>query len=323
MISKKLILLKSKIKEWVESEGGPIIERKEAALKELEGWHNLEEERDLEEEELVEKSICKSTLWNCLRMEEVEWRQHSRMLWLQEGDKNSKFFHRCANVHKAANTIRSIVVDGRRVVDKSGIRKAIRDHFVVIFRFSPLFLHVLLSLLSPPPCGFPSLAPNLGTLFPFSFYYSSNPFLHRPHGLFSRLVCQVKEATPLADTLYPVRCSYSGDLHPLFDIRSLSGSMVGGGDFLRIFSSTLGQLSVVFIFSWSQSLTHVSSLLESGSHDLRIVRDSWEPREAMLNHNQATYHIFIEPSGVLPFLNVDRILLLLSPPLSPFLYPFI
>lgn len=72
-ISKKLILLKSKIKDWVKSVGGHVKERKQTFIKELEGWNRLEE-RDLEEEELDSKRISKATLWDCLRLEEMEWR---------------------------------------------------------------------------------------------------------------------------------------------------------------------------------------------------------------------------------------------------------
>lgn len=51
VISKKLILLKSKIKDWVNLAGGPMKKRKETVIRELEGRDRLEE-RDLEEEKL-------------------------------------------------------------------------------------------------------------------------------------------------------------------------------------------------------------------------------------------------------------------------------
>ena len=49
-------------------------------------------------------------------MEEISWRQRSRELWLKEGDKNSKFFHKMANARRRKNFLSSITVDGRKLL---------------------------------------------------------------------------------------------------------------------------------------------------------------------------------------------------------------
>lgn len=41
-------------------------------------------------------------------------------------DKNTKFFHMLANIRRVGNCINSIEVEGRRMVDKEGIREAVR-----------------------------------------------------------------------------------------------------------------------------------------------------------------------------------------------------
>ena len=47
-----------------------------------------------------------------LSLEEISWRQKSRMLCIKEGDNNTKFFHKMANSHRRHNHLRTLEVDG-------------------------------------------------------------------------------------------------------------------------------------------------------------------------------------------------------------------
>lgn len=63
-----------------------------------------------------------------LQQVESLWRLKSRALWIQEGDKNTKFFHNYANARRANNSIWKIKDDkGRYVVSHYGItRQAVK-----------------------------------------------------------------------------------------------------------------------------------------------------------------------------------------------------
>ena len=45
-------------------------------------------------------------------LEEISWRQKSRLLHLREGDSNTRFFHRMANSNRKNNDIESFMVNG-------------------------------------------------------------------------------------------------------------------------------------------------------------------------------------------------------------------
>ena len=47
-----------------------------------------------------------------LSLEEISWRQKSRMLCIKEGNNNTKFFHKMANSHRRFNYLRILEVDG-------------------------------------------------------------------------------------------------------------------------------------------------------------------------------------------------------------------
>ena len=72
----------------------------------------VEESRPLSVEEKSKKELTNVELDKLILLEEICWRQKFRALWLQEGDKNSKFFHRLANSHQNANSIAKLNIDG-------------------------------------------------------------------------------------------------------------------------------------------------------------------------------------------------------------------
>ena len=79
-------------------------------------------------EESMEKDRIHGELEKTTLLEEICWRQKSRALFLKEGDRNTKFFHRIANSHRRYNTIDTLMVDGELSTDQ-GIIEGCISHF--------------------------------------------------------------------------------------------------------------------------------------------------------------------------------------------------
>ena len=59
-----------------------------------------------------ERNELRSQIEHLLSLEEISWRQKSRMLCIKEGDNNTKFFHKIANSHRRYNYLSFLEVDG-------------------------------------------------------------------------------------------------------------------------------------------------------------------------------------------------------------------
>ncbi|KAK2659184.1 hypothetical protein Ddye_005717 [Dipteronia dyeriana] len=78
-----------------------------------------------------------SKLWLNIRNDKKLWRQKSRVKWLKEGDKNSKFFHFVANGRRKSNRISDILIDGVKVSEPVQVKCGVLISLRIISRMFP------------------------------------------------------------------------------------------------------------------------------------------------------------------------------------------
>lgn len=93
----------------------------------------LEEDSLLNQESIKTRREVKRKLWVINRTEEVSWRQKYRVIWLKEGDKNTKFFHRMANARRRINYTGKIRRDTTILQDPSQIKEEITPFFEKLY----------------------------------------------------------------------------------------------------------------------------------------------------------------------------------------------
>jgi hypothetical protein len=125
--------LKGEIKRWNREVFGNVGVQNKAWAEELESLNRFEEVRRLSEEEKERRRLLASDLEASLLQEEISWRQKSRVRWLKEGDKCTKFFHQVASANRRNNTIESLIVDGSPTSDLACIGEHVANYYESLF----------------------------------------------------------------------------------------------------------------------------------------------------------------------------------------------
>ncbi|KAJ9682618.1 hypothetical protein PVL29_018523 [Vitis rotundifolia] len=129
ILAEKLKFLKAKLKEWNKNSFGRVEYRKNLALEQVEFWDAKEKTGRLTMEELEARKEAREDYKNWVLLEEITWRQKSREVWLEEGDRNTGFFHKMANAHRRRNNVDRIKINGAWLTEENGIREGIANAF--------------------------------------------------------------------------------------------------------------------------------------------------------------------------------------------------
>eukprot|EP00253_Pinus_taeda_P036581 PITA_36581 len=125
----KLKALKGQIKIWNKEEFGNILEDKQKLETEM---ADIQQKIILEgrtEESINKEGVILGRLEERRKQEEILWRQKSRIKWLREGERNTKFFHQAMIKHRQGNRILSIKnKNGERVVEQNEIEQVLMEH---------------------------------------------------------------------------------------------------------------------------------------------------------------------------------------------------
>lgn len=99
----KLKEMKDKLKKWNKEEFGNILEEKKRLEQRMEELQQKDILEGIQEERTKEEGIILNQLEERRKQEEILWRQKSRVQWLREGEKNTKFFHKAMVQHRQRN----------------------------------------------------------------------------------------------------------------------------------------------------------------------------------------------------------------------------
>jgi hypothetical protein len=127
-LASKLKALKVDLKQWNINEFGNVHFKYQKLLS-LHELETLGESRVLSEVEKTERTRLISEIETTIYLEEICWRQKSRVKWLKEGGKNTKYFHTVANSHRRHNSIRQLSINGVLSTDQDAIRAEISGFY--------------------------------------------------------------------------------------------------------------------------------------------------------------------------------------------------
>jgi ribonuclease HI/exonuclease III len=124
----KLKRLKFELKSWAKNKADPTATRLESQ-KQLEIHQLALERKEITHQDIIVEEHLQSQWHKHCREEESYWRQKSRSLWLQEGDRNTTYFHKQAEARKQFKAVTQIQDQNSTITEPEAIRNAAFETF--------------------------------------------------------------------------------------------------------------------------------------------------------------------------------------------------
>ena len=105
-----------------------------SAEEELHEWDLQAESGSLDDAGIRSRREVRSLVWKLCRDKARLWHQKSRVLWAQNGDKNTRFFHIMACSRQRKNLLDSVCVEGECLEEPAQIKQAVVRHFSKQFK---------------------------------------------------------------------------------------------------------------------------------------------------------------------------------------------
>lgn len=133
-LATKLRLLKTKLKELSRENRGNWKARKEQILSQIGDMEVTQESRSLTDDEQLLKVHLAMEYEEVAKNEEFFWKQRSRIQWIKNDDKNTKYFHIMETAHKRVNTIESLMINGESSFEPVEIKSSIVDFYHHLYK---------------------------------------------------------------------------------------------------------------------------------------------------------------------------------------------
>ena len=133
-ITDKLKLVKNNLRAWNLAVFGKIDEQIQTFEDKI---HDIDMEaniRNLSDTEVSLRKNFQIELWSWMRRKESYWAQVSRVKWIKEGDRNTRYFHTVASMRRRKNSIECIKVGNQSHEDPDAIKAEAVNFFSSIFK---------------------------------------------------------------------------------------------------------------------------------------------------------------------------------------------